>query len=50
MIYISESLFYRGKARNASEMIKVNELFSGIGAFRKALENLEIPHEIVRNL
>lgn len=28
-------------------MIKVNELFSGIGAFRKALENLEIPHEIV---
>lgn len=28
-------------------MIKVNELFSGIGAFRKALENLKIPHEIV---
>lgn len=28
-------------------MIKVNELFSGIGAFRKALERLEIPHEIV---
>lgn len=28
-------------------MIKVNELFSGIGAFRKALEDLEIPHEIV---
>lgn len=28
-------------------MIKVNELFSGIGAFRKALENLEMPHEIV---
>lgn len=28
-------------------MIKVNELFSGIGAFRKALENLEILHEIV---
>lgn len=28
-------------------MIKVNELFSGIGAFRKALENLEIPHEII---
>ena len=28
-------------------MIKVNELFSGIGAFRKALERLDIPHEIV---
>lgn len=28
-------------------MIKVNELFSGIGAFRKAFENLDIPHEIV---
>lgn len=28
-------------------MIKVNELFSGIGAFRKALERLHIPHEIV---
>lgn len=28
-------------------MIKVNELFSGIGAFRKAMERLEIPHEIV---
>ena len=28
-------------------MIKVNELFSGIGAFRKALENLNISHEIV---
>lgn len=28
-------------------VIKVNELFSGIGAFRKALENLEMPHEIV---
>lgn len=28
-------------------MIKVNELFSGIGAFRKALENFRIPHEIV---
>ena len=28
-------------------MIKVNELFSGIGAFRKALERLNIPHEIV---
>lgn len=28
-------------------MLKVNELFSGIGAFRKALERLEIPHEIV---
>lgn len=28
-------------------MIKVNELFSGIGAFRKALINLNIPHEIV---
>jgi len=28
-------------------MLKVNELFSGIGAFRKALERLDIPHEIV---
>lgn len=28
-------------------MISVNELFSGIGAFRKALERLNIPHEIV---
>lgn len=28
-------------------MLKVNELFSGIGAFRKALINLKIPHEIV---
>lgn len=29
------------------ERLKVNELFSGIGAFRKALQNLETPHEIV---
>lgn len=28
-------------------MIKVNELFAGIGAFRKALQRLDIPHEIV---
>lgn len=28
-------------------MLKVNELFSGIGAFRKALERLHIPHKIV---
>lgn len=28
-------------------MITVNELFSGIGAFRKALERLNIPHKIV---
>lgn len=28
-------------------MIKVNELFSGIGAFRKALINLNIPHQII---
>lgn len=28
-------------------MIKVNELFAGIGAFRKALERLNIPHKIV---
>lgn len=28
-------------------MLKVNELFAGIGAFRKALINLGIPHEIV---
>lgn len=28
-------------------MLKVNELFSGIGAFRKALERLDIPHEVV---
>ena len=27
--------------------LKVNELFAGIGAFRKALVNLNIPHEIV---
>lgn len=27
--------------------LKVNELFAGIGAFRKALINLNIPHEIV---
>lgn len=27
--------------------LKLNELFSGIGAFRKALINLKIPHEIV---
>ncbi|WP_448973260.1 DNA cytosine methyltransferase [Oribacterium sp.] len=29
------------------EKLTVNELFAGIGAFRKALINLEIPHEIV---
>lgn len=28
-------------------MLKVNELFAGIGAFRKALVRLGIPHEIV---
>ena len=28
-------------------MIKVNELFAGIGAFRKALQRLNIPHETV---
>lgn len=28
-------------------MLTVNELFSGIGAFRKALINLKIPHQIV---
>ena len=28
-------------------MITVNELFSGIGAFRKALERLNIPHKII---
>lgn len=28
-------------------MLTVNELFAGIGAFRKALVNLNIPHEIV---
>ena len=28
-------------------MVKVNELFAGIGAFRKALERLGIPHEVV---
>ena len=28
-------------------MLTVNELFAGIGAFRKALFNLDIPHEIV---
>ena len=28
-------------------MIKVNELFAGIGAFKCALDNLDIPHEIV---
>lgn len=28
-------------------MLTVNELFAGIGAFRKALINLNIPHEIV---
>ena len=28
-------------------MLKVNELFAGIGAFRKALINLNIPHEVV---
>jgi DNA (cytosine-5)-methyltransferase 1 len=27
--------------------LTVNELFSGIGAQRKALERLEIPHEVV---
>ena len=31
----------------AWEMIKVNELFAGIGAFKCALDNLDIPHEIV---
>ena len=29
------------------EKLTVNELFAGIGAFRKALINLNIPHEIV---
>lgn len=28
-------------------MVTVNELFSGIGAFRKALTNLGIPHQII---
>lgn len=28
-------------------MLKVNELFAGIGAFRKALINLNIPHKVV---
>ena len=28
-------------------MLKVNELFAGIGAFRKALINLNIPHEVI---
>ena len=28
-------------------MLKVLSLFSGIGAFERALENLKIPHEIV---
>ena len=31
----------------AWKMIKVNELFAGIGAFKCALDNLDIPHEIV---
>lgn len=30
-----------------TETLTVNELFAGIGAFRKALINLNIPHEIV---
>lgn len=33
--------------RKAYTMIKVNELFAGIGAFRKALQRQGIPHEIV---
>jgi site-specific DNA-cytosine methylase len=28
-------------------MVTLNELFSGIGAFHKALHNLNIPHEVV---
>lgn len=28
-------------------MLTVNELFAGIGAFRKALIRLDIPHEVV---
>ena len=28
-------------------MVTINELFSGIGAFRKAFENLGIPHKVV---
>lgn len=28
-------------------MLTVNELFAGIGAFRKALIRLGIPHEVV---
>ena len=28
-------------------MVTINELFSGIGAFRKAFENLGIPHRVV---
>lgn len=28
-------------------MLKVLSLFSGIGAFEKALDNLKIPHEVV---
>ena len=31
----------------AKELLTVNELFSGIGAQRKALERLGIPHEVV---
>lgn len=28
-------------------MLKVNELFAGIGAFRKTLLRMGIPHEVV---
>lgn len=40
---------YSRKTQTSKEvkMIKVNELFAGIGAFKCALDNLDIPHEIV---
>jgi DNA (cytosine-5)-methyltransferase 1 len=43
MVHIIKSIdrYERGK------MVTVNELFAGIGAFRKALINLGVPHEIV---
>nr|DAN56190.1 MAG TPA: Cytosine specific methyltransferase [Caudoviricetes sp.] len=49
IIYMDMWSMYSRKTQTSKEvkMIKVNELFAGIGAFKCALDNLDIPHEIV---
>ena len=40
-------MVFEDYSKNESGVLKINELFAGIGAFRKALERLNIPHEVV---